>query len=365
MASRSDTDIPHTLPDGSPTVAIGVIGCGRLGTYHARAYSRLPEAELIAVHDSDPSRADLLDVPPSVHRARSIEDLVVALEKRRKAGQPIGISVATPTVFHRAVAEPLLERGIPVLVEKPLAHTLADAKQLVEAATRGKVPLMVGHIERFNPAIRAVADRIGDPGFVEIHRLSPFPFRSLDIGVVLDLMIHDIDIVLSLVRSRVSRVDATGIAVISPVHEDLANARFAFETGAVANITASRVSNQTMRRVRVFSRDSYTTMDFVARSAWVYTKTKDFDLTKIDPATVKDPKAFLEKNLLQITEIKIDPVDALETELREFLRCARSGDRPLVAGEDGVEAIRVADEVLTAIRSNPWTGTGATATATA
>ncbi len=325
---------------------VGVIGVGHLGKQHARIYHQL--GVLTAVVEADATRgaeiAALYSVP-HYSDYRQIFDKVDA------------VSVAVPTVGHHEVAKEFLSRGIPCLVEKPLTKTIAQGEELCRIAREKKVVLQVGHVERFNPAVTAVLDVIKKPRFIEVHRLSPFRFRSSDIDVVLDLMIHDLDIVLHLTRSPLARVDAVGMSLLFG-KEDMANARLEFEDGCVANLTASRISEKSMRKTRIFSEDCYVTVDTLAKEAWIYRTTpqlgealaklpKDRDLNLADLATI--PKEFY-----SVQEVKLPEEEPLARELQSFLEAVEEKKEPVVPGEHGVRAMKAAETILTEMRAHRW-----------
>jgi predicted dehydrogenase len=325
---------------------VGVVGVGHLGKQHARIYKDL--GALAAVADSAPDRAAEIGNQYGVPHFTDFRELFGRVE---------AVSVAVPTADHYAVAREFLERGIPALVEKPLTKTLEQGETLCRLAREKKVALQVGHVERFNPAVAAVLGVIQKPRFIEVHRLSPFRFRSSDIDVVMDLMIHDLDIVLHLVRSGLSRVDAVGMSLLFG-KEDIANARLEFEDGCVANLTASRISDKTMRKTRVFSEDCYVTIDTLAKEAWIYRTTprlaaalaklpKDRDLSLADLAHI--PKEFY-----SIEEVKLADEEPLAKELASFLECVRDGREPVVPGEHGVRAMRAAETILAEMRAHRW-----------
>src|SRR5438876_6662748 len=241
-------------------VRAGVIGVGALGQHHARVYESLPEARLVGVYDRHRGRAAEV---AARHSCRAFADL------RELLAEAEAVSVAVPTVDHHRVARAVLEEGRHVLVEKPMASTLAEADDLIRAAGERGLVLQVGHIERFNPAVDVLRATVKEPRFIEVHRLGEFSPRSLDIDVVLDLMIHDLDILLSLDGSEAVRVDAVGVPVLTP-KVDIANARVRFASGLIANLTASRVSAEKVRKFRVFAPRTYISVDFAARQAVVY-----------------------------------------------------------------------------------------------
>ncbi|MEI7927788.1 MAG: Gfo/Idh/MocA family oxidoreductase, partial [Verrucomicrobiales bacterium] len=238
----------------------GVAGAGAMGRNHARVYSQLPEVDLTVVYDADASRAQAVAAEFGATPVSSLEELAALCDVA---------SVAVPTVAHRAVGCQLMELGVHVLMEKPIAPTVEDAKVLVETSARTGKVLQIGHIERFNPVLRELEKKLTHPRFIEAHRLSPFPNRSIDIGVVLDLMIHDLEIILHLVRSPIASIDAVGVAVLTP-NEDIANARLRFENGCVANVTASRISPDKMRKLRVFQEDCYLSLDYQEQSGQIH-----------------------------------------------------------------------------------------------
>ena len=296
--------------------AAAVVGVGYLGKFHAEKYAASPKANLVAVVDSDEKRAR------EIGTALGAE---VLTDYRGLFGRVQCVSVAVPTRFHFQVARELIEAGIDVLVEKPLTPDIAEARQLVAAAKAKDVILQVGHLERFNPAIRRLEGVIREPKFVECHRLAPFVDRGTDVDVVLDLMIHDIDIISSLVRSPVERVEAVGVPVLTD-KPDIANARIKFADGCIANVTSSRVSIKRERKIRFFQPDAYISIDYDQRRAQIYHK----------PA----PGAgWLD---IRAENIEIKEGDALADEIDSFLDCVRTRTLPLVGGAEGLRALEIA-----------------------
>jgi predicted dehydrogenase len=300
------------------TLRAAVVGCGHFGRFHAQKYHELPEVELVAVVDRDSSIAGAL---ASEFGVEAMNDPAAL------AGRIDAASVVVPTRDHRAVAGELFDLGVHVLVEKPLAGTLEDAAALVElAAARGRV-LQVGHLERFNAAIMALADVLGEPMFVESHRLASFKPRGTDVDVILDLMIHDIDLIQQLVRAPLARVDAVGVPVLSS-RDDIVNARLHFESGCVVNVTASRVSLKSERKMRLFQRDAYVSIDFLAREATIARRGKG----EMFPG-VPD---------IRVEQRQFEANDALKLEIQAFLAAVR-GEQPVaVTGEDGLRALDTA-----------------------
>ena len=300
-------------------ISTAVVGVGYLGKFHAEKYAASPKAELVAVVDIDEKRAHEIGAALG---AEALTDCTALAGRVRCA------SVAVPTRFHYQVARALIDAGIDVLVEKPLTADIAQARELVEAAQNKGVILQVGHLERFNPAIRRLEGVIREPKFVECHRLAPFVERGTDVDVVLDLMIHDIDVIASLVRAPVERVEAVGVPVLTD-KPDIANARIKFANGCIANVTSSRVSIKRERKIRFFQPDAYISIDYDQRRAQIYHK----------PA----PGAgWLD---IRAENIEIKDGDALADEIESFLDCVRSRSLPLVGGAEGLRALEIASRI--------------------
>lgn len=302
-----------------PRLRIGVIGVGHLGRHHARLLAAMPGAHLVAVADTNRSRADEIGGSLGV---RAVDDA------RALLGAVDAVTVAVPTEQHRDVALPFLDAGIPVLVEKPLARTLAEADELVAAAQRASVALAVGHTERFNPAVTAAAPMLADPRFIEVHRLGAFPERSLDIDVVFDLMIHDLDVVLSLVASPVEAIEAVGVPVLTN-RVDIANVRLRFENGCIANLTASRISRDRVRKIRFFQPAAYVSIDYAAQKLEVWRLVRRGDQGAIEGGEV--PTANQEP---------------LGLELADFVAAVSTGRPPRVTGVDGRRALALAQSIV-------------------
>ncbi len=296
------------------TVKVAVVGVGHLGSRHARIYSELDRVELVGVVDSDPARAAEIGREYGCPSFRRLEDLPSGVE---------AVSVVVPTDRHYQVASALMERGCHLLVEKPITDSIPTARELLRQAEKNGLLLQVGHVERFNPGILGLEKIIKEPRFIECHRNAPFQPRGTEVGVVLDLMIHDLDIILYLVASPVESLEAVGATVLSG-HEDIANARIKFKSGCVANITTSRISTGRLRKIRVFQDDAYISLDYMGRTGKVF--------RKIDNRIVAD-------------ELAIRPGEPLKLELESFLEAVRLGGKPQVAAEDSLAALRVAVEV--------------------
>lgn len=329
-----------------------VVGVGHLGKFHARIYKEIPGVELVAVADSNEAVGREI---AAKHRCAFVDD------PAKLPADLDCVSVVVPTAAHAAVAIPFLERGIATLVEKPIAPTLAEADRMIVAARKSGAPLAVGHVERFNPAIRAVREYAIEPRFVESHRLAEFKPRSLDIGVVMDLMIHDLDLVLHLVDSEIDSVDAVGGSMVTD-REDIASVRLRFRNGAVANLTASRVSLQPMRKMRIFSPTGYVALDFGKSYALLVKKGPRFDELRRDLFKPDGSLGILDKmkllmagdDFIQKREPKMDETEPLKAELEAFVDAARRRVPPPVTGEDGRRALAAAQLVLEQLSKWKW-----------
>ena len=304
-----------------------VVGVGYLGVYHAEKYAALPTSRLVGVVDTDIERAravgDRLGVP-ALNDYRDLADRVDA------------VSVVVPTGLHFEVAEFFLRRGVHVLVEKPIAASAAQAEALIGLARDARCLLQVGHLERFNPAVRAACARLHAPQFIEVHRLAPFRPRGTDVNVVMDLMIHDIDIILSMVDAPITSMSTTGVPVLTD-SEDIANVRLEFANGCVANVTASRVSNKVERKMRIFEHDAYYSIDFQERAVAIYRRSAD--------AGIQSPEPRIEAERLSFGES-----DVLRVQLESFLEAVRTGEPPVASGEDGLRALEVALRISAQLR---------------
>ena len=313
-------------------IRIGVVGVGHLGYHHARTYAGLENVELVGVVDVDRARAEKAGSDFNVGVCGSIGELVA-----RGVG---AVSVAVPTTQHHGVVMELLELGVDVLVEKPISATVAEGREMVDAARAAGRVLQVGHIERFNGAILALTGVVRLPRFIECHRLSPYPSRGDDVSVVYDLMIHDLDLVLALVGTRAVQVDAVGVPVFSR-YEDIANARIRFESGCVANLTCSRISVERMRKIRVFEQDAYLSTDYSEQEVLVYRK---------KPGRVEPGHSPME--LVTVESLPVEREEPLKRVLESFVDCVRNGRRPVVSGEDGLAALELAQQVVDRIRGS-------------
>lgn len=300
-------------------IKVAVIGVGHLGSIHARIYSQLKGVDLIGVCDTDEGRAKKIARQFRTNCFTNYKDLV---------GKIDAASVVVPTNSHHKISKELLENGIHLLIEKPITTTINEADELLAIARNKNLILQVGHVERFNAGFLAASREINKPIFIECHRLGPFKKRSTDIGVVLDLMIHDIDIILGLVKDDIKNIDAVGAPVLTG-YEDIANVRLQFKNGAVSNLTASRITDKTMRKIRVFQKDAYISLDYFKPSCYIYRKTGQ----KITRQSVK-----------------INKEEPLKLELESFVNCVATKEKPFVSGMEGRNALAIALEIQQKIK---------------
>ncbi len=324
----------------------GVVGVGHMGKNHARIYSELPSSTLSAVYDQNPETAREIAKKYNARATSSLEEFASLVD---------AATICTPTVTHYEIGKFLLERGKHLLVEKPIADSPEHARELSELAAAQKCVLQVGHIERFNPALAALEKKLQNPRFLEVTRLSPYPNRSTDVGVVLDLMIHDIEVILHLVRSPVTSIDPVGISVLSK-GEDIANVRFHFENGCVANVTASRISQDKVRKIRVFQENAYLSLDYQNQSGYLLRLAHDNEkessmLGKLvglasDAAIVT---AFNGHKIVR-EPVEVEKGEPLKIELESFIQCAIDGAKPKVTGHEAADALDIALEITRRIK---------------
>ncbi len=313
----------------SGIIRVGVVGVGALGEHHARLYASLPSVKLEAVHDANPARAEEIAAKYGTRAVPTLEAFAECVE---------AASIVVPTDRHREVAGTLLERGLHLLVEKPITTTTQEAEDLVAMADARGLILQVGHVERFNPVMSFLEAAAGAPRFIEAHRLAPYPPlrpgaapRGTEVSVILDLMIHDLEAILHLVRSEVTGIHAVGVPVLSPT-EDIANVRLSFANGAVANVTASRISPERMRKIRVFTSDAYLSLDYMNQAGEVYRK---------GPAGIVREAVPIEKG------------EPLRNELASFAECVARRSEPRVGGRQAAEALRLAIAIHQRLKSGP------------
>jgi predicted dehydrogenase len=309
----------------SKTLRCAVVGVGYLGRFHAQKYKMVEDAVLVGVSDANPERATEVAAELGVEAFPDFKKLVGRVE---------AVTIAASTKAHYQLAKFFLENGVHVHVEKPMTSTIAEAEELVELAKNKKLKLQVGHVERFNPALSAAKQKLNNPLFIECHRLAPFKPRGVDVDVILDLMIHDLDVILSLVKSKVVSVSAVGAPVLTKL-ADIANARVEFESGTVANITSSRVSQTSTRKFRVFQSSHYLSIDFGSGEVNL---------------TTKLPGEFSESNLpLEFESWSLEKGDALLEETKAFVRAILQDETPIVSGQDGLIAMQLAEDIRTDI----------------
>jgi len=304
---------------------------GYLGRYHAEKYKAIDEVDLVGVADTKPERAEAVAAELGVKPFFDSPDLMGLVD---------AVSIVVPTKDHFEITRAFLAQGVHVIVEKPITRTLDEADGLIELAKNNELILQVGHLERFNPAMRAASSLIGVPLFIEASRISSFPERGTDVDVVLDLMIHDLDIVLNLVGELPESIQAVGAPMVTD-HVDIANARLEFASGCVANLTASRISDKSLRKIRIFQKDAYLSIDYDQRQVVVTRRAADRPPGRPETTT---------------EELVVPPGDALENELKSFVASVKTGSAPFVSGEDGRQALAVALQIMTDIksRSRDW-----------
>lgn len=311
------------------TLRVGVVGVGSLGQWHARIYSEIKETQLVGVYDADPARAREIAERYHTTPFTDLNALAAAVD---------AVSLVVPTHLHFEVFQQLLEHDVHMLVEKPIATSYAEAEAMVTHAEARNIVLQVGHVERFNPVMTFLEDNLSHARFIEATRLAPYPPprkgappRGTEVSVVLDLMIHDLDIILQLANAPVHTINATGVAVLSST-EDIANARINFENGCVANVTASRISQDKLRKIRVFQDDTYLSLDYMNQSGQLCRKTR---------------------HGIEAMEVPIDKAEPLAAELQAFVHCIRQQNDPIVTGKHGSEALRLAVAICKTIQERP------------
>jgi predicted dehydrogenase len=322
---------------GGSGVSIGVIGVGSLGYHHARILRDVPGARMMGVHDSDPARLEKVSTELGVRAYASVDALLDEVE---------AAVIAVPTTAHAPVALRALERGVHLLIEKPIAPTLDEADAILAAAESSGAKVATGHVERFNAALRACEPYLDEPRFIESHRLAPFGPRGTDVAVVLDLMIHDIDLILGLAGRPVAHVDAVGVPVLTP-SVDIANARVRFEGGAVANITASRVSREKMRKIRLFQRSGYLSIDLGSGTGEFLRLREGVELGALAAAGGGGEAGLAAlEGLVERVELQGDGKEPLRAELESFVSAVRGDGEIVVSGGDGRRALAVALEIV-------------------
>jgi len=330
-------------------IRTAVVGAGKMGKIHAKVYHQLPQCDLVAVVDTEPQKAEQLAGNYGCKAYKDCEQILDSVD---------AVTISTPTSHHFELARLFIKSRVAAMIEKPLAATVREGKNIVALAREYDTVVAVGHSERCNPVVQAMKRLDIEPKFIEASRISPYPFRSTDIGVVLDVMIHDIDIVLSLAASKIKKIDAVGVSVIDKA-EDICNARIMFENGCIANITASRLALKTERKVRVFSRQAYLSADFFRKSGIVIKAGPNVNVVKwIKEHQNKpdfNPLSVNWTDLLHVEQLHIDDKEPLRLEQEAFLRAvADRRYRPEVSAEEGLAALECAERILASVRRHKW-----------
>ncbi|MBD3168504.1 MAG: gfo/Idh/MocA family oxidoreductase [candidate division Zixibacteria bacterium] len=313
----------------------GVIGVGHLGRNHARVYHELPNCELAGILDIDKDKAREISAKYSAKSFDSLDDLLDACD---------AVSIVTPTTSHFEIGMRALETGVHILAEKPMTTTVEQAERLLEYAGKKELTLQVGHIERFNPAFTSVRDSIKDPLFIETHRLSGFGGRGIEVDVILDLMIHDIDLILTLAGEEPSEIRCAGAPVLTST-SDIANVRLEFPSGCTANVTASRISTNPMRKMRIFQKAGYISIDFAERKSEVYLLTSDAEANP-DMIPVFSVPFGGEGKSIRAYYPEVKQADMLEAEIKDFISSIETGNAPIVDGRAGLRALKVANQII-------------------
>ncbi len=331
---------------------VAVVGAGRMGKLHARVLSEMDDTQLVAVVDSNLATAQ------SVARQR---DCQAFGDPRDVVPLVDAAIIAVPTVAHVAAATPFVEAGIPVLIEKPISNSVPDARKLIDLASRTGTVVQVGHTERFNPAVLALEKYDIRPKFIEAHRISPFTFRSADVGVVLDVMIHDLDLILKLAGGRVRDLHAVGINVLGP-HEDICNARLLFDNGCVANVTASRLAIKVERKMRIFSEEAYLSVDYVRKVGLVVNKAQNLDLIQmardLDVSDLAELAGTVDyAKLLKVEELVVEEnSEPLRKQAEAFRASVVHGAPPVVTAAEGLAAVELATQIVEHVKKYRWDG---------
>ena len=330
-------------------IRTAVVGAGKMGSIHAKVYQQLAQSDFVAVVDTDRKKAE---------RLAERHNCAVFTDGAELLGKVDAVTIATPTSEHLELARLFIENNVAVMIEKPLAATVGQGKEIVELAKERGTVVAVGHSERCNPVVQAMKRLDIEPKFIEADRISPYPFRSTDVGVVLDVMIHDIDIILSLAASKIEKIDAVGVSVIDE-KEDICNARIVFENGCIANITASRLALKTERKVRLFSRQAYLSVDYLRKSGIIIKAAPNVNVVNWIKEHQNDeyfnPLSVNWADLLHIEQLDIDDKEPLRVEQEAFLEAvADKSRRPEVSAEEGLAAMECAEKILASVSEHKW-----------
>ncbi|MBS4034439.1 MAG: Gfo/Idh/MocA family oxidoreductase [Ignavibacterium sp.] len=323
-------------------IKIGVVGTGHLGKLHTKMLKQIESCELMGIYDSNPDQSKAVSDEFGIKSFSSLDYLLPKVD---------AVSIAATTSAHYELAKKCFDSNIHVFIEKPITATIEEGEELVKISDDKNLILQVGHIERFNPGLVSLEAYINNPKFIQSDRLAQFNPRGTDVAVVLDLMIHDIDIILSLVKSDVKKIDASGVAVVSD-HIDIANARIVFENGAVANVTASRISQKKMRKMRMFQKDTYIALDFVTGVSEIYRLLSGNDQTTPDSISFGEIGVGDKKKILVYEQPEHKEINALEYELKLFVNSVAEKKKPVVSGEDGLKALKVAQNIIQKIEES-------------
>lgn len=328
----------------STAIPVGVIGCGRMGRLHVKTYAALPQAKLVGVYDARREAAEVVAKEFGTKGFANLDELL---------SQVKAVTIATPTQFHLETAEKCFARNVACLIEKPLARDTSECRQIVQHARSAGVVVQIGHVERFNPAVRALMQLGLKPRFIEAIRVSPMTFRSLDVGVVLDMMIHDLDVVLKLAGSPLKHVDAAGVSILGGV-EDVCNARLSFENGCVANVTASRVALKTERKLRVFAPDAFASIDYGQRTGVIARVGKNLPnlrdvAAKVRSGQITEMSQLKFAEMVNLDLLNIEAKDQLQVQAENFLAAVRGESSAGVTAGEGAAAVDAAERIVAAI----------------
>lgn len=318
---------------------IGVFGTGHLGKFHLNNWKEIPDVEIVGFFDPNDKTAEEVVAKYGIKRFKNEDELITASD---------AVDVVTPTQYHFAICEKAIRKTKHVFVEKPMAHTMDEAKTLVKLAKESKIKFQVGHVERFNPAFLAAKELDLNPMFIEVHRLAQFNPRGTEVSVILDLMIHDIDVILSLVKSEVKTVSASGVAVMTDT-PDIANVRIEFNNGCVANLTSSRISMKKMRKIRLFQKDAYIGIDFLEKKTEVIRLKQPDDDENVFTFDIETPDGV---KTIAIASPAVKEVNAIKRELEEFVAAINNNRQPIVNEIDGYRAMEVAHQIVQKINQN-------------
>lgn len=322
-----------------------VIGTGHLGTIHLKIWKQNSDVELVGFYDTDINRAEQISSEFGVKYFPNLDELLEAVD---------AVTIAVPTIYHYDIAKKCISKGIHCLIEKPITSSYPEALELIKLAEENQVLIQVGHVERFNPALQAISNYQMSPLFIEVHRLSQFKPRATDVSVIHDLMIHDIDIMLSLIKSKVKHIEANGVAILTET-PDIANARITFENGAVANLTASRISARPMRKMRVFQKSAYISIDFGKQDVEVYSikdESEQAQANEVPAIMLGTIEAGVQNKNIFFEKPPVQAINAIEEEQKAFIYSIENHKPTAVTAQDAAEALKIAEEINTMVIEN-------------